>query len=266
MRELANVEIQRSVVLNELSDEQVINSVVANMKVGNQSLQKSLFDDVISCNHSFRFMGEEFLKYMQENRVNLFCGVRDVIGTNLSALFGMLGDDYFWDAEEYWHGGGDIEEIFNRYVVPGFKDNKCFASSYAGMIGYNYSGEEFFEKHLKENLGIDVYEYPFDVEKGYSIIQKGNIRIMLYQTEKAEKLEKAFAEIAGFGFEFTYKRNNRASDRWYTKAYSKAKDEIRFGKEYFESCFEGKYMRHFYSNEDIEKFKQKWKKNVREVI
>lgn len=168
-----------------------------------------------------------------------------------------------WDMEEFWKGGGDVEAIFNKYFIMSPAENQCVYSMFLNEVGYDYGGPEFFEKQLKGYFDIDVYEYPFDKEAGYTIIHKGNVNVMIYQMERMNDLEKQFADFYAYGDEFALLKHNDADRKWYHDSYKKAQKEIKFDREYFLECYEGKYMRHFYSDEDIERFKQKWIGNVR---
>ena len=42
---------------------------------------------------------------------------------------------------------------------------------------------------MKEVFGIDVFAYPFDAEKGYTLIKEGNIELLLMKMEKLSELE-----------------------------------------------------------------------------
>lgn len=56
---------------------------------------------------------------------------------------------------------------------------------------------------------------------------------------------------------------NVGDDKWYSQLYKETKETIKFSQEYFDWSFNSSYLRHFYSDEDIEKFKMKWRGHVR---
>ena len=84
---------------------------------------------------------------------------------------------------------------------------------------------------------------------------------MIYQLEKMILLEKEigrFFQIEGFSLI----KVNDSQDKWYSGLYEKTKKELRLDRDYFEKCYSGKFMKHFYNDKDIAIFKEKWKKNV----
>lgn len=111
-------------------------------------------------------------------------------------------------------------------------------------------------------LGIDIYTKEFDKKRGYSVYQFGNVEIFIYQLEK---LNVVFSELAKFlGRESACMRlGNDAEMKWYNRYYKKAQKDIVLSKEYVETCYTGKYIKHFYSEEDIIKFRSIWKHNIK---
>ena len=245
-----------------MTDSSACNLFVSPPKTGNTSLRCSYDGIAISFGHSFAYIDSEIKEYLKNKEVNILCGVRDIIGQKLSLCFQNMESGFYWDMEEFWRDGGDVEQIFNKYIIQPI-EGKCEYSVYLNKIGYDYGGPEFFEKHIKECLNINVYEYPFDKDTGYTIINKDNVHVFIYQLEKMDKLEKQISNFLGCGDDVKLQRDNEASNKWYHDSYKKAQKEIKFDREYFDECYEGKYMRHFYNDEDIERFKQKWIGNVR---
>ena len=46
---------------------------------------------------------------------------------------------------------------------------------------------EWFNVELKEPLGLDIYQYEFDKMRGYQIIEKDNIELLLIKLEKLDE-------------------------------------------------------------------------------
>ena len=60
----------------------------------------------------------------------------------------------------------------------------------------------YISNHLdeiyKEILGVDIFDYSFDKEKGYSIIKKGNLEILIYTLESLSAIgEEAISSFLG---------------------------------------------------------------------
>lgn len=246
---------------NVLAGLKSCNLLVSAPKCGNTSLAYSFSGHVLATGHTFEYIEKNVIEFIKKQNVNIVCGVRDAIGQRLSLCYELV--DLYWDMEEFWDGGGDVDAIFNRYFTQPV-DNDCEYTRHLKYAGYNYSAADFFDKQLKKHFDIDVYNYPFDKDKGYIIIRKDNINVMIYQMEKMNGLGKEFSDFLGCGGEYTLQKHNDADHKWYHDSYKKAQKEIKFDRKYFLECYEGKYMKHFYSDEDIERFKLKWIGNVRD--
>ncbi len=108
---------------------------------------------------------------------------------------------------------------------------------------------------------MNIYEYSFDKEKGYSIYHEGNLNIMVYQLEKMSFLEKEIGDFLQLK-EFKLIKANDSDNKWYMNTYEKAKKELRLTKKYFDRCYNSKYMKHFYSDDDIKEFQEMWQRNL----
>lgn len=117
-----------------------------------------------------------------------------------------------------------------------------------------------FLEEFSENI-LDLTQYPFDKEKGYSIIKEGNTEVFVYQLEKLDLVIAELSEWIGVPF-YKLKNGNLASDKWIGNSYKQAQKEITFTKEYFDRCYDEIYVKHFYSEKDIEKFKDKWRLHI----
>lgn len=124
--------------------------------------------------------------------------------------------------------------------------------------------EKFIPKFNEEFL--DLMKYEFDKEQGYSIIKDDNIEVFVYTLEKMNDIAKPLSDWVCEGTNNTpfdsWERANLAEDKWIAETYKQAQKELKFSREYFEKCYNDPYVKHFYSNEDIEKFKQKWQQNI----
>lgn len=118
-----------------------------------------------------------------------------------------------------------------------------------------------FFPNFKENI-LDIFKYPFDKDNGYTVIKEGNLEIFIYQLEKLNDLVPELAEFVGGSFT-TLENSNLADGKWYSESYNQAKKEMQIPKEYFDECFNLEYVKHCYSESDIENFKARWKNNIK---
>lgn len=175
---------------------QKLNFMISAPKVGNTTMAASCGNNIGIICHTYSFMDEELANIIKNREVNLVVGVRDVISQNLSTLFQLCDvNENYYDIEEFWQGGGDVQEIFDKHVIHNRPEVQCWYEFAKKRIGYNYLVQDFFDQEFKKFWGIDIYQYPFDKEKGYSIYKINNVNILIYQLEKMNALEKEIGEF-----------------------------------------------------------------------
>ncbi|MCK4761718.1 MAG: hypothetical protein KAW12_05915 [Candidatus Aminicenantes bacterium] len=117
---------------------------------------------------------------------------------------------------------------------------------------------KWFDKEFKAVLGIDVYDFPFDREEGYTIINYNNISILII---KLEKLNQCFNSAIS---KFIEKDNlklldrNQAKQKFYYDTYKYVMNNITFDYDFCKAIYSSKFMKHFYSPREIESFLTKW--------
>lgn len=155
--------------------------------------------------------------------------VRDPVARNISQFFELHGDDL---------SAKSFEEIYD--------------------IMLDQPAEEFlypltwFDNVFKPTFGIDVYKKRFNKKRGWSVI---NGRYILIQTERLNTLPYALENVIGFRPESVH-RASTISDRWYGEAYKRFCEWVRFPD--LHMFYESKYVRHFYTKEQIEKMEARW--------
>lgn len=259
-----NLEIRKYLENKQLNENNInmINLMVSAPKTGNGTIQKST-DEVIVLDHSFVFIEKLLNLYKRDIKVNLIVGVRDVVSQNLSLLFEMFADNEFFDIDEVWNSGGDVQVLFDKYIISSdFVERDYWFQVLKRKLHTNYLIQDFFEQQLNDFCNINIYNYKFDKDKGFSVYEFCNLNIMIYQLEKMDKLEKEIGKFLGLN-NFILKKDNESDSKWYSKYYKTAKKDILLDEKYIEQCYNSQFMKHFYSGEDIEYFKNRWRKNIR---
>lgn len=142
-------------------------------------------------------------------------------------------------------GGGDAQQIFDLHF-----NSKKGATP---MV-------DFFQK-FDEHI-LKLTDYPFDQEQGYAIIKEGNLEVFVYQLEKLDSLATAMGDWLDTPIEH-FVSGNTADSKWIATSYEQAKSDIVLDPEYYEKCYSSEWVKHFYSNEDIEKFKANWNTHIK---
>lgn len=188
-------------------------------------------------------------------------GVRDAVAQNLSLLY---QEPYFY-CMALGDEGQDAQKVFQYYVMDSIiheKERRAY-----GTYGYELEYrtplliQSWYDDVLKTEFEIDIYKYPFDKEKGYSIYQIGEYEILVYQLEKLDSLYDIIRDFIGIET-LHFEKTNDGELKWYKDYYSNFKKNVAFEKEYIDKTYSGKMMKHFYSDEDIAKFRSKWESHI----
>lgn len=116
----------------------------------------------------------------------------------------------------------------------------------------------WYEEELKKNFGIDILEYPFDTEKGYTIIYKENIELLVLKLEKLDELKAVIGEFVGKEI-MPILKVNCAQAKSYKYAYKQFYQEVILPKEYIEFYYKNNiYTNHFYSETERASYLEKW--------
>lgn len=165
--------------------------------------------------------------------------VREPVARQISAMWQNIPsvnryslDVDFFEIERYYLGGGGENAEF-----------------------------EWFDWEMKEVFGIDVFAYPFDAEKGYTLIKEGNIELLLMKMEKLSELENVIGEFLGIE-QFKIENRNVLGEKPYRFAMKAYKERFSLTEERLsEIYFKNEKVRHFYSETERKAFYDKWKRN-----
>lgn len=163
--------------------------------------------------------------------------VRDPIERRISEMWQNIHQLHRYSAEV------DFAEI-ERYYFPDDFDEKAFS---------------WFDGQIRKVLKINVFDYPFDTDKGYSIIKKDNIEILLLKMEKLNELEKVIGEFLNIE-QFRLDNKNVSSEKIYRFAYRDYKRNFVISEEMLDNVYiKNERMKHFYSRQEREVLYNRWK-------
>lgn len=216
-------------------------------KVGSKSVEATLShfvpNQVIHA-HFPSMIGKYDWKHIQLRKllrrpIIVITPIREPITRNLSAFFTnfeMVTGARF--ISKSWN----IEEVRNIFLQK-YDNNKAI---------------HWFDKHLKPLTGIDVFaeEFPKDIK--WKTYKRGNIRVLVYRLD-LEK-EKQLEIISDFvGYKITeWKIENVGENRTYGDFYKQFCNEINLPSEYLEFIQSQKLAKHFWTDEENQKVKQRW--------
>jgi hypothetical protein len=116
----------------------------------------------------------------------------------------------------------------------------------------------FFDIQLQPIFGIDVFGSEFSQSKGYKIYKGERADLLLIRLESLDQCArdafKAFLDVD----DFVLLKANTAKEKEYAPLYQKFRESITFSDAYVDQMYTSKYMRHFYTQDEITRFKSKW--------
>ena len=118
----------------------------------------------------------------------------------------------------------------------------------------------YFDDEINYVLGIDVFESVFPVDKGYMLYKSNNADMLLVRLGDLNRCAKtAFKEFLDID-DFTLIQANVANEKVYAPLYKEFKSKIHFPENYINQMYDSRYMRHFYSDEEINGFRKIWER------
>ncbi len=190
---------------------------------------------------------KKILRWNKKNKLKIITISREPIGREISSYFEL--------AQRIDHGLKDRDK--NKFAVNVMKyiiykldeiDNED-----------NFFITKWFNRELRTTFSVDIYEYPFDYEKGYTIINNNNIEVLLL---KYEKLDTTFNDAINEFFHINEKidlqKFNIGRNKWYSEIYSKVKRNINIPQNICNKVYNIRYVKYFYTNDEIKYFLKKW--------
>ena len=172
-------------------------------------------------------------------RIHVVTLVREPVAHNISLFFQVFSQYTGVTIEE---SGYDVEEMI-----------RIFLERYA-----YFRPLIWLDAELKTTLGIDVYQYPFPLDRGYTIISRNNIMLLVLKCELDDQ-SKAGAIKEFLGLEdFEIVRSNVTSQKSHAKQYEEFKQRIIIPEPLLDELYESRFARHFYSDEERARLRAQW--------
>jgi hypothetical protein len=229
-------------------------------KVGSSTIKDTIEIDYRVHHMHTRWEMESLLAKIKNNSkkkiIDIITATRDPIGREISVFFQNL------TAPEFPYGVSSRNKALQLGVnglIPLFKHM---------LDSGGADTTDWFDIHFRPSTGINIYDHNFDSEKGWQILEVENYRILIVRFEDINKnyLDAVNTFVAPrFGKEPRYENMrpfNVSKDKWYSELMKEFKSTITFKKEILDSVFKSKYVKHFYTEKEIEKMKSKYRMDV----
>lgn len=117
----------------------------------------------------------------------------------------------------------------------------------------------WFDREIKSNFNIDIYDFSFDKQKGYHIIKEKDKEILIIRLEDLNNcFQLALREFLVLDKPIELLSKNIAKDKQYKNQYLEVVNKIKIPKSICELIYSSKYVKHFYSDATIDDFINRW--------
>ena len=168
--------------------------------------------------------------------------------------------DFFQNYEKY------EPELFSEKRID-FKKNileRIMNLMYEYNSNDNYE-TRWFNEEIVNNLGLRIYAEDYNYLEGYTIykgMNKKNKLIVIRLENLNEIFSKAMYEFLNIN-NVNMIINNEGGVKKYGDVYDYVKNNLIISKDVCEKIYSSKYMRYFYTNEEINGFINKWSASIR---
>jgi len=116
----------------------------------------------------------------------------------------------------------------------------------------------WFDREFAPALGIDVFEHPFDTDRGHAVIETPSARVLLMRQENLAAAPTVLGEFLGLGQAVAVPIRNEATTKAYAASYRDFRDHVRLPVTVRDEAYESRYARHFYADSDLVRLHERW--------
>jgi hypothetical protein len=199
------------------------------------------------CLYESRFVIKHFLQ-KRTKQMKIISLVREPVARNLSSFFHNIDKFIPNCAALYETGQIDLTEI-TRVFLQRFHEH-AFPLTW-------------FDDEMKKVFGIDVFtaEGHISVDRRIFTYKQGGVDLLIMKTENLDDVApKALQEFLQIK-DFRLKLSNLSKEKDYNRAYSAFTRFVKLPKAYVETAYASKYVKYFYTPEEIERFRARWSRN-----
>ena len=117
----------------------------------------------------------------------------------------------------------------------------------------------WFDMEMRNMFGLDVYAYPFDHDSGYTVVQQGNIDLLMLRLENLnETMGDAIGRFLNLPTPLKMVKANQRSEQQRGHLYRKVIQEFAISESLCRKIYGSRYAQHFYSPTEIERLIKRW--------
>ena len=116
----------------------------------------------------------------------------------------------------------------------------------------------WFDREFAPAFGLDALAQPFDPAAGSAVIETPAVRVLLLRQESLGIASEALGRFLGRPAPVPVPPRNVAAGRGDVADYRAFLDAARFPAAVVDEAYASRYARHFYADEEIERFRRRW--------
>lgn len=209
-----------------------------------------------------QFLLRRYQNFDDGRKWKLITLTREPVGRNISAFFENLevvpreNDGEFEISSDYYQ----IDPTIVSVDEPGHLAELFFERA------THDSPLQFFDREIRAIFDIDVLKEGFSPEKGYGIYHSERADLLVLRLESLEECAaNAFKEFLGID-NFKVINRNIGAKKVYAPLYDAFKRHAVIGTDYANTFYESKFMRTFYTSEEIASARAKWLRDISEEV
>lgn len=117
----------------------------------------------------------------------------------------------------------------------------------------------WFYDEFQSTFGVNIFELPFDKEKGFARykLKNGEVLLIRYEDLEHQGVEaiKDFLELS----KYQLAQSNVSENKYYAEQYKIFKDKIKLPETTVRAIYTSKEMKHFYTDKELRSFAARWK-------
>jgi len=162
-----------------------------------------------------------------------------------------------------------IRDPFSRSISDYFHSNENKLANKTDNqimkeIGESYyiqsNSLDWFEKDFNSYFKLDIYNMPFDKDRGWEILDVGsNHKILLIRIDAlTHSFKTAFFSLTGLTINHLFITNRREDDESLSERYKLFKSNYTENRSSVEQKLNSKFVQHFFSDNQIKTFRTKY--------
>ena len=121
----------------------------------------------------------------------------------------------------------------------------------------------WFDRQVRDSFGIDVFATPFPKKDGYAIYEGRRVRLLVLRTRESGCVcHRGLARHSSTFLTSSQPRANVGEDKDYKDIYLRFKQDVVLPESYLEQEYGSRFARHFYTDEELLRFKQQWQRQA----